>query len=197
MPHHQPRHDFPVPSSRPVSRSTPYDPQIQALLLQPPQSPERLVPPPSPRAVRPQISRFGLGRRRFHLVIREGEADIRLRAQISGQGDGGSSERQGESVSVLDLNLPHRRSQFHRWLLTDEEGMRTSSGFSADVSPVRSNTRSKDPLADEGGGVKTSACRSLTPRLTCLYSSFESGALSSVRNGLSRYLRYVQLALST
>jgi hypothetical protein len=91
----------------------------------------------------------------------------------------------GEGIGVLDLDLTS--AMFKKGL--------TISGFSADVSPVRSKTTSNpsplpfksDPFHDLGG-VNISRWFSLFRRLTCLYSSDVWRAFRCLTKVLSRYL---------
>jgi hypothetical protein len=76
----------------------------------------------------------------------------------------------------------------------DDDGD-TISGFSADVSPVRSNTTSNpSPLPFKSapfhvlGGVNIFRWFSLFRRFTCLYSSNVCGVFKCLTNVLSRYL---------
>ena len=91
----------------------------------------------------------------------------------------------GEGIGILDLDL----------ISAVFEGDLTISGFSAEVSPVRSNTTSKpSPLPCKSdpfhvlGGVNMSRWFSLFRRLTCLYSSNVWGVLRCLTKVLSRYL---------
>jgi hypothetical protein len=85
----------------------------------------------------------------------------------------------------LDLDL----------ILAVSRSVLTISGFSADVSPVRSNTTSNpSPLPIKSdpfhvlGGVNISRWFSLFRRLTCLYSSNVLGLFRCLTKVLSRYL---------
>ena len=91
----------------------------------------------------------------------------------------------GEGIGVLDLDLVSALG----------DGGHTISGFSADVSPVRSNTTSNpSPLPFESdpfhvlGGVNISRWFSLFRRLTCLYSSNVCGVFRCLTKFLLRYL---------